>query len=88
MTQTMDEHLRDVNRLYKILKVAAKAGISSDATGRYVHDLAIKTIRFLQDECSVVRLKSLVPGKQYFSFARADAPRLVSQARERCPLQP
>jgi hypothetical protein len=79
MTPTMDEHLRELNALYHSAKAAAKADISSDATGRYVHDLALRALRFLRKDCDLVRLKSLVPGKEYFGFVRKDAPRLVSR---------
>jgi len=73
----MDKHLRELNRLYEQMKDAAKEDISSDETGRLIHDLALKAIWFLKNECKLVPLKSLVPDKQYFSFAKSRAPGVV-----------
>ena len=66
----MVDHLQALNRLYTLGKSAAALDISSDTTGRCIHDLAINALLFLRDECDRVPLKSLVPNKTYFSFAQ------------------
>lgn len=73
----MPNHLLELNRLYETLKVQTKLDISSAATGRHIHDLALNALRFLRDECQLVTLKSLVPMKQYFAFSKPRVPRIV-----------
>ena len=74
---TVRSYLIQLNEQYSRLKAAAKADISSDLTGRLIHDLAIDTLRFLSVDANMIDLKSLVPGKAYVSFARKDAPNVV-----------
>jgi hypothetical protein len=75
----MVDHLQALNRLYQLGKEEAKRDISSDSTGRLIHDLALNTIRFLRDECDRVALKSLVPNKSYFSFSRRGTAGIVAR---------
>ena len=73
----MPNHLQELTRLYETLKAQAKLDISSAATGRHIHDVALNALRFLRDECQSVPLKSLVPMKQYFAFSKPSAPQIV-----------
>ena len=66
------DHLLEINRLYSTIKAQSKSNISSDATGAAIHDLAINALRFLEAECVQRECKSLVPGKQYFTYSRKD----------------
>lgn len=71
--------LAEVQRLYAEVKSQLKLNIASEATGRAIHDFALLSLRFLAADCARVSLKSLVPGKTYFSFIRNGAPGVVAR---------
>jgi len=75
----MLDHLQTIRSAYGSAKRACAAAWISDASGEALRELAILSLKFLINECSPVELTSLVPGKQYFSYARKDAPDLVSR---------
>ena len=73
----MNNHLETLNKLYGIIKTAAKSDLISEATGKAIHDLSLNALRFLQSDCTPVPCKSLVAGKSYITYRRNDIPGVV-----------
>ncbi len=61
----------ELKRAYESVKTEVDGDIVSDRAGRAIHDFAILSLRFLQDECVSVPLKSLVPSKEFHSYGRS-----------------
>ncbi len=55
---------------YEDVKRACRRDWRSEAAGQSIIDLAVISLKFLAEDCELVDLKSLVPGKEYVSFAR------------------
>lgn len=73
----MSNHLAELNSLYEAVKIAAKKELSDETTERAICSLVIKALDFLKSDCVIVSCKSLVPGKNYITFQRTDAPGIV-----------
>ena len=59
--------LRDA---YTTVKKTCRNDWCSEAASQAIIDLAAASLKFLTTECEQIALKSLVPGKRYFSFLR------------------
>lgn len=75
----MPTQLEKLRTAYESAKARAKVDLISDATSAAILDLAVLSVRFLSNGCSAVQLKSLVPGKQYISFAARDNEAVISR---------
>lgn len=69
----------ELRLLYNAVKAQLKLDIASDATGTAIHDFALLSLRFLESECLVVQLRSIVPGKAYVAYARKREPTGLSR---------
>lgn len=60
----------ELRSAYESVKQKCQAGWRSNAAGQAALDLTLISLRFLAEDCDQVDLKSMVLGKQYFSFGR------------------
>lgn len=60
----------ELRSAYDAVKRAVQNDCGSDASSRSIIELAVIALQFLGEDCEQVELHSLVPGKEYVSFAR------------------
>lgn len=79
----MDTRQQPLHAAYESLKSVARRDCSSLIVANAIHHLVTLSLHFLESECSPVELISLVPGKQYIAYARADQPNILSRPANR-----
>lgn len=73
---------------YEALKRLAHTNLRSPETCEQLLRLAVVSLNFLTSECREVNLTSLIPDKEYFSYARRSAARLLSRPINRALFEP
>lgn len=59
-----------LNAAYNAVKKACQDDWLSNSASKAIMDLAVTSLEFLTEDCERVKLRSLVPGKEYISFSR------------------
>jgi hypothetical protein len=79
----MATHLEILRAAYERVKERGKSNLRSEDTASSILDLTLASIKFLSSSCLQVSLKSLVPGKEYISFATKDNPAALARPANR-----
>jgi hypothetical protein len=64
---------------YTRVKNAAHADYAGGSAGKAIKELVLLSSEFLAEDCQPVALRSCVPGKEYISYAKNDATKLLTR---------